>query len=49
MTNIGTFFAFVLVSFGVMLLRYTKPTQPRPFRLPLMPFVPILSMRHVST
>lgn len=44
MTNIGTFFAFVLVCFGVMLLRYTKPDQPRPFRLPLMPLVPLLGM-----
>ena len=44
MTNIGTFFAFVLVSFGVMLLRYTKPHQPRPFRLPFMPLVPIFSI-----
>jgi APA family basic amino acid/polyamine antiporter len=44
MTNIGTFFAFVLVSFGVMLLRYTKPNQPRPFRLPFMPLVPLFSI-----
>ena len=44
MTNIGTFFAFVLVSFGVMLLRYTKPHQPRPFRLPFMPLVPLFSI-----
>jgi basic amino acid/polyamine antiporter, APA family len=44
MTNIGTFFAFILVSFGVMLLRYTKPNQPRPFRLPFMPLVPIFSI-----
>lgn len=44
MTNIGTFFAFILVSFGVMLLRYTKPDQPRPFRLPFMPLVPIFSI-----
>jgi APA family basic amino acid/polyamine antiporter len=44
MTNIGTFFAFILVCFGVMLLRYTKPDHPRPFRLPFMPFVPILGM-----
>ena len=44
MTNIGTFFAFILVSFGVMLLRYTKPAQPRPFRLPFMPLVPIFSI-----
>jgi len=44
MTNIGTFFAFVLVCSGVMLLRYTKPDQPRPFRVPLMPLVPILGI-----
>jgi APA family basic amino acid/polyamine antiporter len=44
MTNIGTFFAFILVSFGVMLLRYAKPDLPRPFRLPLMPLVPIMSI-----
>jgi APA family basic amino acid/polyamine antiporter len=44
MTNIGTFFAFVLVCFGVMLLRYTKPDQPRPFRLPFMPLVPLMGI-----
>jgi APA family basic amino acid/polyamine antiporter len=44
MTNIGTFFAFVLVCAGVMLLRYTKPDRPRPFRIPFMPLVPILSI-----
>ncbi len=42
MTNIGTFFAFVLVCISVIVLRYTKPDHPRPFRLPFMPFVPIL-------
>jgi APA family basic amino acid/polyamine antiporter len=42
MTNIGTFFAFVLVCISVMVLRYTKPHHPRPFRLPFMPLVPIL-------
>jgi APA family basic amino acid/polyamine antiporter len=44
MTNIGTLFAFVLVCIGVVVLRYTKPNQPRPFRLPFMPLVPILGM-----
>jgi APA family basic amino acid/polyamine antiporter len=44
MTNIGTLFAFVLVCMGVMVLRYTKPLQPRPFRMPLMPWVPLLGM-----
>ena len=42
MTNIGTFFAFVLVCIGVIVLRYTRPNHPRPFRLPFMPVVPIL-------
>jgi APA family basic amino acid/polyamine antiporter len=42
MTNIGTFFAFVLVCIGVIILRYTRPDHPRPFRLPFMPIVPIL-------
>ena len=42
MTNIGTFFAFVLVCIGVIVLRYTRPNQPRPFRVPCMPVVPIL-------
>jgi APA family basic amino acid/polyamine antiporter len=42
MTNIGTFFAFVLVCISVVILRYTKPDHPRPFRLPFMPIVPIL-------
>jgi len=43
MTNIGTFFAFVLVCIGVIVLRYTNPDYPRPFRLPFMPVVPILA------
>lgn len=41
MTNIGTFFAFVLVCVGVIVLRYTNPDYPRPFRLPFMPIVPV--------
>jgi APA family basic amino acid/polyamine antiporter len=44
MTNIGTLFAFVLVCIGVIVLRYTKPNQPRPFRMPFMPLIPILGM-----
>lgn len=44
MTNIGTLFAFVLVCIGVMVLRYTKPGQPRPFRMPFMPWIPLLGV-----
>jgi APA family basic amino acid/polyamine antiporter len=44
MVSIGTLFAFVLVCAGVMVLRKTKPELKRPFRTPLVPFVPIMGM-----
>ena len=39
LTNIGTLFAFVLVCAGVLVLRYTDPDRPRPFRVPVAWFV----------
>jgi APA family basic amino acid/polyamine antiporter len=36
LTNIGTLFAFVLVCIGVIVLRYTDPDRPRPFRVPFV-------------
>jgi APA family basic amino acid/polyamine antiporter len=42
LTNIGTLFAFVLVCFGVWILRYVEPGMRRPFKTPLVPIVPIL-------
>ena len=44
LTNIGTLFAFAIVSAGVLVLRYKEPHRPRPFRTPGMPWVPILSI-----
>jgi len=44
MTNIGTLFAFVLVCAGILVLRYTKPDLARPFRVPFMPWIPLLGM-----
>jgi basic amino acid/polyamine antiporter, APA family len=44
MVNIGTLFAFVLVCISVMVLRRTNPSQPRPFRTPFVPLVPILGI-----
>jgi len=44
MVNIGTLLAFVIVSISVMVLRYTNPNQPRPFRTPWVPLVPILGV-----
>ncbi|MDD5543610.1 MAG: amino acid permease [Acidobacteriia bacterium] len=43
-TNIGTLFAFILVSAGVIVLRRIDPERPRPFRCPWVPVVPILSI-----
>jgi APA family basic amino acid/polyamine antiporter len=41
LTNIGTFFAFVLVCGGVLALRRTQPDRPRPFRCPASPWFPL--------
>jgi len=35
MCNVGTLFAFFLVCLGVLILRFTQPHLPRPFRCPL--------------
>ncbi|MEO7218292.1 MAG: amino acid permease [Gemmatimonadaceae bacterium] len=44
LTNIGTLFAFVLVSAGVIVLRRTDPDRPRPFRVPWVPLTPMISI-----
>jgi APA family basic amino acid/polyamine antiporter len=44
LVNIGTLFAFALVSGGVWLLRRRRPDLERPFRTPWVPLVPILGI-----
>jgi APA family basic amino acid/polyamine antiporter len=44
LTNIGTLFAFALVSAGVIVLRRTHPEAHRPFRVPLVPVLPIVAV-----
>jgi len=44
LTNIGTLFAFVLVSAGVIVLRKLEPNRVRPFRAPWVPLTPIISI-----
>src|ERR1039457_3196218 len=44
LSNIGTLFAFVLVSIGVLILRYREPERYRGFRTPLGPLFPVLSI-----
>jgi APA family basic amino acid/polyamine antiporter len=44
MVNVGTLFAFVLVSAGVIVLRRARPDLPRGFRVPWVPLLPIASV-----
>jgi APA family basic amino acid/polyamine antiporter len=44
LSNIGTLFAFVLVSIAVLILRYREPERHRSFRAPLGPLFPVLSI-----
>ncbi len=44
MVNVGTLFAFALVSAGVIVLRRTRPDLERGFRAPWVPFLPIASI-----
>ena len=43
LVNIGTLMAFVIVSLAIVVLRRTRPDLPRPFRMPMVPFLPLLS------
>jgi APA family basic amino acid/polyamine antiporter len=44
LVSIGTLLAFVIVCGGVWVLRRTRPELPRPFKTPLVPWVPIGGM-----
>jgi APA family basic amino acid/polyamine antiporter len=44
MVNIGTLLAFVIVCASILVLRKTNATQPRPFRTPWVPVVPLLGI-----
>jgi APA family basic amino acid/polyamine antiporter len=44
LSNIGTLFAFVLVSLGVIFLRRKQPDRPRAFRVPFVPWFPLVSV-----
>lgn len=44
LVNIGTLAAFVLVCFGIIMLRIRQPDLKRPFKIPMHPVLPILGM-----
>ncbi|MEV4417887.1 amino acid permease [Catellatospora sp. NPDC049609] len=43
LVSIGTLFAFFVVAIGVIVLRKTRPDLHRPFRVPWVPFLPIVA------
>ncbi|ALM50620.1 amino acid transporter [Flavobacterium psychrophilum] len=44
MVSIGTLFAFSLVALGVIILRYKSPEIHRPFKVPGVPYIPLLGI-----
>ncbi len=44
LVNIGTLFAFILVSVGIVILRRSRPDLPRAFRVPWVPVLPIIAV-----
>jgi basic amino acid/polyamine antiporter, APA family len=44
LVSIGTLFAFVIVSAGILVLRKKRPDLPRPFKTPWVPFTPIMAI-----
>jgi APA family basic amino acid/polyamine antiporter len=44
LVNVGTLLAFIVVSIGVIYLRYKRPDIERPFRSPFVPVFPIIGI-----
>jgi APA family basic amino acid/polyamine antiporter len=42
LVSIGTLMAFTIVCLSILVLRKTQPDLPRPFKTPLVPFIPLL-------
>ena len=49
LVNIGTLAAFIIVAFGILMLRKARPEVDRPFRCPLMPWIPLLCIVSCAT
>jgi APA family basic amino acid/polyamine antiporter len=43
LVNIGTLLAFVIVAVGIIFMRKREPDAERPFKVPLVPWIPLLS------
>ena len=42
--NIGTLWAFFMISLTVIVLRKSQPDLERSFKVPLVPIIPVISM-----
>lgn len=44
LVSIGTLFAFISVSLGIIILRKARPDLERTFKVPLVPWIPVLAV-----
>lgn len=44
LVSIGTLFAFISVSLGIIILRQSRPDLNRTFKVPLVPWIPVLAV-----
>ncbi len=44
LASIGSLIAFIIVALGILVLRYKAPDIPRGFKVPLFPYLPIISI-----
>lgn len=44
LVSLAVLTAFVLMCLGVLILRYTHPNVHRPFKVPFMPYIPLLAI-----
>ncbi|MEF2968267.1 amino acid permease [Paenibacillus sp. M1] len=44
LVSIGTLFAFISVSIGIIILRKTRPDLQRSFKVPLVPWIPLIAV-----
>ncbi|HSX14265.1 MAG TPA: amino acid permease [Chlamydiales bacterium] len=44
LVSLAVLIVFAIMCFGVLILRYTQPNAIRPFKVPLMPYIPLLGI-----
>lgn len=44
LVSLAVLIVFAIMCFGVLILRYTQPNAPRSFKVPFMPYIPLLGI-----